>query len=1590
MLIPSTTILFDVMNKYITGEITLSNYVAVLQPFLVYVHDLTLKQYEVIVSMIAQRVSEYRKKVIQSAKEYAALSTAKYAAKYAGSSALYNLLKDSKQINFDTDILDIYGLSAENYMNIRDKQANIPGGDAVGARGASAASSIGDMLSLGLESDKLQSTHTRHSRLKKKSVIGTGSLDASSIFPPVSFTNQEILYRLICIDNARLYMNTLSVINEDLVTPFDFDELYAQEKNKFDHNMEEKQAANKCKNFVLTKKYIDRDELEEDQGEEIFYDKNYDFTDYAFLKKHEKDKAQYSSDDFETFLVSRYMKKTKLPLRDAKSEIQDMIRGQRKIQDGQYAVLEISDEEGERFEYYIRSGRKWIKDDTIPPTVSMYDTAYFCNVKSDCFALNKKCMTPDLAEDSMKDEVIKQMYDEFDSNFHQSRKQILDSVYRKYNYSIDTIDKLRNIQKYNSYKYNNSQYLSGLDTDIDPAIREKMSPYARIFDLILGQTDYVKRQRNIMRFIQKFTRKAIDESTSMTLSIEVESPYWLYCKDTNTKLVPSFFETIATVFLNQGDVQITIDTICKERGSISEDGDAWTDKYSGYVIKNIDLDTEEGYDAAGYKLQTREIMEKTLGESLIQSLQDKKVPTYKNPDSQMVSGIITTMTKYMGIELEVQRSFIVDKVMSIVMSKIPDEATFNRKKQSESSSTSASKQTYKDFRQNTILLLTLSFIVVVIQVNVPSIKTRKTFPGCIRSFVGYPIDGDGDNSSIKYIACIAVKIRSSIEPWNTLKGKTEDDIMGKIKGYIEKLVLKIPTIETKILEKREYNKIHLVEELPVEHDIKKWINFLPPLSKIKMSSPNPLSPNFQSGLLEDFKKGSSTQYEKISAIRSKIIFYSLAIQVMIQKVVDKEKLILTNGANEPFVENACCNSDGSINTIKYFIENESIISDYNTQVTRLRNIIDDIIDIQKSPSFFDLENTRTKYPDIPEGFDEQTIYLAFIVYCKFNSDVPIPDSIQQLCHNKPSGDIYNPLEESLRAKIDKLKSTGEYNYTPEALQALLQIVNREHIIPFDFNPTDVSYIQRMRDLITSYQERQTPEVPEILLTKLTGLLDTFDIQISEDTYELRELKNYLSDQNMEMVDSILGFISQYKTLDKKTMSLYKSFLLNIANFKLIGDSILCPKRDTTTYKGMQFIVNEMRNLISVFPNIIMNGVNSQRISIPKHWGLSKQHILDIQKIVKKYYADIDKFIKDKDNSILTNVVSGVMKESNEWFQLALNTPLFARVLNSGEMSREKEKDAADMEAEELEEEIIIEGEQGDLLSGIFGKSAISSSSKRDKKSRREDVGAEGSSARRYRKPDESVNEGKYSIFNDDLVRRLFTHYFLNVVLKYVKLAKTVVVVTEELQLPEEDESALLSVLEAEDRQNGVVREISIVAQENTELKNMVANLLLVFFKIIMSDKSTINVNNKSVKEDITQSKDKEKDIITREFRDMQITEREVENLMKNLRLGDWNVGATKGLRFYVPETYEQEREQMDKEFQREEEKAKQEKNAGKKDKATQRMRDIYADEEEESQHQDALIEADLVDDFNLQGDDDEYGMDDDGEFNPRETSERDD
>ena len=87
---------------------------------------------------------------------------------------------------------------------------------------------------------------------------------------------------------------------------------------------------------------------------------------------------------------------------------------------------------------------------------------------------------------------------------------------------------------------------------------------------------------------------------------------------------------------------------------------------------------------------------------------------------------------------------------------------------------------YKDHFNQILLYLTSGYVLVRLETSIPSVQTNKTFPGCKKSFEGYPLFGDEDLSGLNYIACIAHKIKSSIEPWNTIRKLKEVSISQKI------------------------------------------------------------------------------------------------------------------------------------------------------------------------------------------------------------------------------------------------------------------------------------------------------------------------------------------------------------------------------------------------------------------------------------------------------------------------------------------------------------------------------------------------------------------------------------------------------------------------------------------------------------------------------------------------------------------------------------------------------------------------------------------------------------------------------------------
>ena len=408
-------------------------------------------------------------------------------------------------------------------------------------------------------------------------------------------SNSEILRKMMITDNTVLYNTTLTLLNLDLFTPFDFDILFEQKKNEFEVNLKKEAIENDCKQYVLTKRYIDLTDLLDDNESSVYFDKKYDPTVYDIINEYQMEQSQMDDKTFKNFLTEKLIQNIGLNKDDAKYESVSMIEGKRLVQDGQYAVLEIDNIDSVKYFYYKRENNKWIKDESIAPN-SFYGTnELFCNVQKKCININETCADTSFASELVRTDLLKQMEQEFDNQYEEDMDKYKKKINNKFKSSIEKIKKLKTINNFLLFKYELKNIAFSKDVEEEDIIT---SPFAKIRDSILGQSDIVKRNTDIVKFVNKATRPHIE-------SLE-ESQYWLYCKDTNIQLLPTFLSTLASVFVMNGNYHEILNIIKKEQGANIDDT-TWC-KYTGYMIEKIALDNEEEFEDSGYKIISREIL----------------------------------------------------------------------------------------------------------------------------------------------------------------------------------------------------------------------------------------------------------------------------------------------------------------------------------------------------------------------------------------------------------------------------------------------------------------------------------------------------------------------------------------------------------------------------------------------------------------------------------------------------------------------------------------------------------------------------------------------------------------------------------------------------------------------------------------------------------------------------------------------------------------------------------------------------------------------------------------------------------------------
>ena len=1081
--------------------------------------------------------------------------------------------------------------------------------------------------------------------------------------PEKTFTNSEILRKMMIKDYTKLYTTALSLQSAPLMFPSEFSALFEEEKKVKEDKLKQ-QEDDKCKTILVAKYYDAITSLQEDDNKIIYFDKKYDKTNYGILEdNYQKELLMMSAEELKTHIMKDLMEKKKMSEKDADYLSNTLIDGHKRVIDGQYAILykgysEISSDE---VEFYVRKNDKWVIDnDATKDSINTDESAILCDIQNQCISVPGKiddtCESMQTNGLELQTKLLKDLVNEFDNRYKMTKEEFQKNIEGRFSYLITIIAALNKIETFELLKYNNQKYKLGANIEDNMNI-QPLSPYTQILDMILGQTDFVKKQYDIIKFANLYSREAINGFGPLN---EPETTHWLYCVKSNIRLLPAWKFNLANAFVvtGQNGYMDYLEQVKSSVGIMDEGGDLWCDKYSGWPICKEDFDIEEGYEASGFKTTSRSIMETDAGSKIMSSTTEKLVQ-YNTPETKMINNIVNALSISMGINIEIQKEFIINIVLDSIRNTLETENDYKLKVR-EMAEKGKKLPSYKDFYNTALLYYTLGAFLIAIQCAMPSIKTRKTHPGCVRSFSGYPFEGSGDYSSVEYLGCVAYDIRGAGEPWNVLKSKKQDAIVSKIKAVINEILLPIPDVKRKMEEKSAYLLTSVAEAIPEEHDIANWTQFLPPLVNFKIRHLVNISEEFKKALISELRNGSINQREKILVIESKIIQFSLALVERIQESVKKHQLLLHSSNSEPYLENACCESKEGESTIAYFANKDSRIIEYNQIVTQLSNMMEDIISYSKSGIFLSTANTKNVYPSINQEFSEKTIYLAFIHFCKFKSLIPIHEDLLPFCTDKPSEGLISSSD-SIERIIQKLKEDGR-NYKNEQFLRVLQIISKHNIIKISFTNPEVSSITKLIKLLEVIDDENDEVLEKSIRELILTALDTYDLASTEYTKQVESLNNFLIRNIEEMKEEVIDFVQKNSGSNVSNSSIRKMVKaiqnLSIWNADSSERNKYTKISNDALYQVTNFYKNFINNFVVIFPNIILNNVNYDDIHIPNYFKFSANHVSKLKKYISDYY---EKFKTFYGTSTLTNILEKIQKSSKNIALIANATPSFTSI-----------------------------------------------------------------------------------------------------------------------------------------------------------------------------------------------------------------------------------------------------------------------------------------------------------------------------------------
>jgi len=1394
VIVPKTRFLIRLIRKHIKDKITFIDIVKTLEPFQVYPSDITYQQYMEIRFFMKERITDIKKQLITRAKEFNALRTAKY-----------------RTIRYPNTVLKI----------LSDKH------------------------------DVSDAFFQSYSSLTDKS--------------KTNLTPQEIIMRMNNSDNSNLYTNMVTSLLISLITPEHFtDALSKQPLDEMTDNEQIKPTD--CSRRFLTKKYEAISDLQKDNNKtEVYYDKDFDDTPYDILKKYKDEQKKKSPAEFHEFLVQNLIH-VHSSHKDVADELATtLIAGKKLVRDGEYAILErrpslpehinkdnLSDKEKaaiqtesdvrKKITYYRRLNNNWIQDTTIDEEAFIDTNTLFCNISQQCYKniTNKTCEPNDHAGSRFNQYNRQKLLGEFDKRFTVSVEELGQKLNENIKYHQQSLHKLNVLKDIQLKKANNLAFAIGT---LAQHSEHTQSPYIQLRDMIMGQMNFTKKQYDICSFVEKYCR------TPMVNELG-DDANWLYCKDTNTKLFPLSIYMLANTFMNNSSNYMSkLDELCKTVGVLSDDGDDIVDKHSGMVLRKLDFISSDEYDEAGFRVTSHEIMEKDLGTVIMENLGKKEKRVFENEMSEKIFNVFSTICSNIDINIDALTEFVLRVSAEMIDNNIMNEDAYNKRSKKMEKEKGKGLQPYNNYRDETMIIIISSVLLVAIQTAVPSFQTKRTFPSCVRSFSGFPMSGIEDTTGIQYIACVLNKIKSQISPWDAIKKYKPDVLSNRIQQVIEKHMINRNDISELYIKKREYILLNPELVSPQEHNISKWVHFLPPVIDFSViKTLRTVSADFKNDFIELLRLGKEQQHERIAVLKSKILQYGYGIIESINRVV-KTKDLLLKSTTRLFLENACCNETDVVNPITYFNQEDESIRANIRIVTSLGEILNDLKTLSKAPLLYHPEFSGVNYSVVSSGEVENKIYSAVIHYCNFDRDLPVPEIYKTICSQCPDG--YD-RKWSLSDKIEFLKKNGK-RYTIEDLNKLMGIVYNKNIVQID-KPLPFTHIDVLKELIHKMDDANSNVIDEPLRKHIMKVLNTYNPKTmsATKTPELSSLIKYLSNANKELYKQITKFLDKHGNLPGRQFNKLAVFLADIQKWNIDKS-----RTETGTYyeeglySALQFIHNAVYHISKVYPAALLTNSSFCK-TVPPHWGVHSIHATDLQKFIDKYYEKLETF---KGDNVLLQLLREVNVRLTSLDTFIKHIPVHTEIV--------KEIDEKMQSFHSLfDKQTVYMLYTYCFYSAIY--EYVVCSNERDLE--RADIQERKQLRREVIDNQRNVSNALYTVETD---------------------------------LPEYMEETSDELLE-----------VQVVAGNRLELKERVCSLLVAYLEIEEENKDAVDMSYEQIMKKVNRSKDKEKNRIITYFGNMTIEERKIEDAFKNYKLGRWNVGQQKGLFQYDPNTYQRERTEM--------------------------------------------------------------------------------